>query len=294
MRAVNNLSKHPQMHNRRFYEIEIVKFATVVQVFNESLKNNKTNGLKLKIHAYFCIDFKTNFTMTFKQMFTSSVGKKLVMAFTGIFLILFLMVHAGLNACIWAMDGGLMFNKAGHFMGSFVVPRILEIGLFLGIFLHIIQGYMLTLENRSKRSVGYKVSYTKGSKWYSRSMAILGTLLLMFLIMHIYHFWTPSRLGGMGNIKSLDTFILNGVEYHNLYGEMQLIFKNPWVVLLYVLACGSLAYHLAHGFQSAFKTIGVHNKKYHAIISSIGYGFAILIPLAFAMMPISFYFKWVN
>ena len=216
--------------------------------------------------------------MTFKQMFTSSVGKKLVMAFTGIFLILFLVVHAGLNACIWAMDGGLMFNKAGHFMGSFVVPRVLEIGLFVGIFLHIIQGYMLTLENRSKRSVGYAVNYSKGSKWYSRSMAILGTLLLMFLVMHIYHFWTPSRLGGMGN----------------LYGEMQLIFENPFVVILYVLACGSLAYHLAHGFQSAFKTIGVHNKRYHTLISCIGYGFAIIIPLTFAMMPISFYFKWVN
>ena len=132
--------------------------------------------------------------MTFKQMFTSSVGKKLVMGFTGIFLILFLIVHAGLNATIFANDGGLMFNKAGHFMGSNAVPRILEIGLFLGIFLQIYQGYLLTLENKSKRAVGYAVSYDKGSKWYSRSMAILGTLILLFLIAHIYHFWTPSRL----------------------------------------------------------------------------------------------------
>jgi len=232
--------------------------------------------------------------MSSKNMFTSSVGKKLVMAFTGIFLILFLIVHAGLNACIWANDKGEMFNKAAHFMGSFVLPRILEIGLFLGIFLHILQGYMLTLENRSKRSIGYAVNYSKGSKWYSRSMALLGTLLLMFLIMHIYHFWTPSRLGGIGSIHSLATIEYNGFEYHNLYGEMQLIFENPLVVLLYVLACGSLGYHLAHGFQSAFKTIGIHNKRYHALISSIGYGFAILIPLAFAMMPISFYFKLIN
>jgi succinate dehydrogenase / fumarate reductase cytochrome b subunit len=112
--------------------------------------------------------------------------------------------------------------------------------------------------------------------------------------MHIYHFWTPSRLGGIGSIHSLATIEYNGFEYHNLYGEMQLIFENPLVVLLYVLACGSLGYHLAHGFQSAFKTIGIHNKRYHALISSIGYGFAILIPLAFAMMPISFYFKLIN
>ena len=232
--------------------------------------------------------------MTFKQMFTSSVGKKLIMGFTGIFLILFLIVHAGLNATIWANDGGLMFNKAGHFMGSNAVPRILEIGLFLGIFLHIYQGYLLTLENRTKRSVGYAVSYTKGSKWYSRSMAILGTLILLFLIAHIYHFWTPSRLGGIGNIKALGTVNHNGVELHNLYAEMDAVFTNPYIVILYVLACGSLAYHLAHGFQSAFKTIGVHNRRYHALISSIGYGFAILIPLAFAMMPISFYFNLVK
>ncbi len=232
--------------------------------------------------------------MSSKNMFTSSVGKKLVMAFTGIFLILFLIVHAGLNACIWANDEGLMFNKAAHFMGSFVVPRVLEIGLFVGIILHIVQGYMLTLENRSKRSVGYAVNYSKGSKWYSRSMALLGTLLLMFLVMHIYHFWTPSRLGGIAGIKSLTVFDKNGVEYHNLYAEMKLVFENVYVVILYVLACGSLAYHLAHGFQSAFKTIGIHNKRYHAIISSIGYGFAILIPLAFAMMPISFYFNLVK
>ena len=84
-------------------------------------------------------------------MFTSSVGKKLVMGFTGIFLILFLIVHVGLNACIWANDGGEMFNKGAHFMGSNLIPRILEIGLFVGLLLHIVQGYMLTIQNKKAR-----------------------------------------------------------------------------------------------------------------------------------------------
>ena len=106
--------------------------------------------------------------MTWKQVFTSSVGRKLVMAFTGIFLILFLIVHAGLNACIWANDGGEMFNKGAHFMGANWVPRVLEIGLFAGLFLHIIQGFLLTFYNRGKRSVAYAVNYSEGSKWYSR------------------------------------------------------------------------------------------------------------------------------
>ncbi|MEY5034717.1 MAG: hypothetical protein RL447_1095, partial [Bacteroidota bacterium] len=68
--------------------------------------------------------------MKWSEIFTSSVGKKWVMGLTGIFLVLFLLVHVGLNACIWAMDNGVMFNKAAHFMGSNAVPRILEIGLF--------------------------------------------------------------------------------------------------------------------------------------------------------------------
>ena len=227
--------------------------------------------------------------MTWKQMFTSSVGKKLVMGFTGIFLVLFLIVHVGLNACIWAMDNGVMFNKAAHFMGANVVPRILEIGLFAGFFLHIIQGYMLELQNRKARGTDYAVSYgNKGSKWYSRSMALLGTLLLLFLLMHIKHFWVPSRITG------LEPMMIDGKEYHNLYGEMLVVFENPVIVVLYVIGCISLAYHLAHGFQSAFRTVGINNPKYTTLLETVGYGFSIIVPLAFAMMPISMHLGWVN
>lgn len=222
--------------------------------------------------------------MTWKQVFISSVGKKLVMGLTGIFLILFLIVHAGLNACIWANDGGEMFLHAAHFMGGNWVPRILEIGLFVGFILHIYQGYLLTIENRKKRSVGYAVAYSDGSKWYSRSMGLLGTLILLFLIMHMSHFWFPNR--------SNQGFLL-GPEI-NLYEKMKTEFSVLWVVIVYVIGCISLAYHLAHGFQSAFKTLGVHNQKYNKMLVSIGYGFSVIVSLVFAMMPISFYFKWIQ
>lgn len=221
--------------------------------------------------------------MTWKQVFTSSVGKKLVMGFTGIFLILFLIVHAGLNACIWAGDNGEMFTKGAHFMGSNWVPRILELGLFAGLILHIVQGLMLELANRSKRSVGYAVSYSEGSKWYSRSMGLLGTLILLFLILHLYHFWLPNRAN--------QGFLLG--EEINLFEKMRLEFSELWVVIVYVLGCISLGYHLAHGFQSAFRTIGVHNKRYNTMLVSLGYAFSIIIALIFAMMPVSFYMGWV-
>jgi succinate dehydrogenase / fumarate reductase, cytochrome b subunit len=221
--------------------------------------------------------------MTWKQVFTSSVGKKLVMAFTGIFLILFLIVHAGLNACIWANDGGVMFNKGAHFMGSNVVPRILEIGLFVGLILHIVQGLMLEMDNRKKRSVGYAVAYSDGSKWYSRSMGILGTLILLFLVLHMSDFWFPNR--------SHQNFMLG--EEIDLYAKMRETFSELWVVIVYVLGCLSLGYHLAHGFQSAFRTVGVHNRKYNLMLVSLGLGFSVVITIVFALMPLSFYLGWV-
>lgn len=227
--------------------------------------------------------------MTWKQVFTSSVGKKLTMGLTGLFLITFLVVHAGINACIWANDGGVMFNKAAHFMGSMILIRIMEVGLFAGILLHIVQGFILEVQNKNKRSVGYAVNYgNEGSKWYSRSMGLLGTLILLFLIMHISHFWVPSRITG------LEPVMIDGKEYHNLFAEMQHIFQNPIIVGLYVLGCISLAFHLAHGFQSAFKTIGIHNKKYHRLLTTLGYGYSIIISIVFAAMPITIHFGCVK
>jgi succinate dehydrogenase / fumarate reductase cytochrome b subunit len=226
--------------------------------------------------------------MKWSEFFTSAVGKKLVMGLTGLFLISFLVVHVGVNACIWANDGGVMFNKAAHFMGSTVVIRIMEVGLFVGIFLHIIQGYMLTASNQAKRKVGYAVPMgNKGSKWYSRSMGLLGTILLLFFILHWWHFWIPSRFTGV-----VETSI-DGKEVHDLFTLMKVTFTELWVVIVYVLACFSLFWHLLHGFQSAFGTIGLHNKRFIKMVETAGIGFSVIVPLAFAMMPVSMYLGWV-
>jgi succinate dehydrogenase / fumarate reductase cytochrome b subunit len=231
--------------------------------------------------------------MKWSEFFTSSVGKKFVMGLTGIFLILFLIVHVSVNACIWAMDNGQMFNMAAHFLGSTVVPRVLEIGLFLGFIVHIVQAYTLELQNRKKRGVGYQVPMgNKGSKWYSRYMGWLGTFILLFLIIHLKHFWVPSRFGEMPE-ATYDP----GIQVHDLYKLMIDTFTGPgsvWILVLYLVGCLSLAYHLLHGFQSAWRSLGVSNSKYIHLINAIGVGFSIIVPLAFAMMPISIYFNWVQ
>ncbi|WP_460762380.1 succinate dehydrogenase cytochrome b subunit [Niabella terrae] len=231
--------------------------------------------------------------MKWSQIFTSSVGKKIVMALSGLFLVAFLVVHAGLNACIWANDGGVMFNKAAHFMGASWVLRVLEIGLFVFFLIHIIQGLVLEVQNRSKRKQGYAISLgNRGSKWYSRSMGILGSLILIFLIIHLIDFWIPSRFGGLTEV------IIDEKSYHDLYAEMKFKFAefeyHYLIVTIYILGVISLFWHLVHGFQSSFRTLGLTNQRYVRLFTGLGWAFAIVICLAFALMPISFLAGWIQ
>ena len=220
------------------------------------------------------------------------------MGLTGFFLISFLIVHCGINSMIFFNDGGQTFNHWGHFMGSNLIIRTMEIGLFVFLLLHIVQGLVLWTQNSKARPVKYaKNDANSNSTWYSRSMGLLGTLILIFLVLHLYHFWVPSRFGGMANVHALETTTLGDYanqEAHNLYLEMQIVFKNPWVVIVYVLGVFSLFWHLLHGFQSAFQTFGINHKRYTPIIKGVGFAYSLIICLLFAAMPISIYMEWVN
>lgn len=216
-------------------------------------------------------------------IFKNAVGKKYVMGLTGFFLISFLMVHLGINLCAIIPDEGETFNKGAEFMASpFIKP--LEIGLFLGFIIHIVDALVLTLQNRKARPQGYEVSGANAnSKWYSRSMGLLGTLLLIFLILHLTHFWIPSKVIGMVD--------LNGKETHNLYALMEQTFGELWVVIIYALAQVSLGYHLLHGFKSAFQTLGLNHPRYNGIIEGLGVIYSITVPLLFAAIPVILYLR---
>lgn len=223
----------------------------------------------------------------FTTFLASSIGKKIVMGFTGLFLILFLVVHCGVNAMIFFNDGGETFNEAAHFMGTNILVRTMELGLFAGLLLHIVQGLLLWRLNGQKRPVRYAVSAGNAtSMWYSRSMGLLGTLILLFLIIHLVHFWVPSRFGGLEEVP--------GAGMHNLYAEMQEVFRSPWVVAIYLAGVISLAYHLLHGFSSAFQTFGLNRHKYIGLIRMGGIAYSILIPLIFALMPLLMHFKIID
>jgi succinate dehydrogenase / fumarate reductase cytochrome b subunit len=219
---------------------------------------------------------------SFGNAFSSSIGKKLIMGITGLFLILFLIVHCFINSLIFLNDGGLTFNLGANFMATNWLIRGSEVILMLGLLLHIVQGLRLTLQNQAARPVKYAVNNgNANSKWYSRSMGLLGTLLLIFLIVHLSNFWVVSRFTG------IPTEDANGRE--DLYAVMRETFKNIWIVVLYVLAMVSLAYHLLHGFASAFQTLGWNHRKYTPLIKRFGVWYSIIIALLFAAMPIAIY-----
>ncbi|HZH68427.1 MAG TPA: succinate dehydrogenase cytochrome b subunit [Chitinophagales bacterium] len=222
--------------------------------------------------------------MAKSNFLTSAIGKKFVMGATGLFLIVFLLVHCYANFQVFLPDGRERFGEIAHFLGTNLATRVLEIGLIAFFLLHIIQGIMLEIQNRAKRPVKFAVNPgNKTSRWYSRSMGLLGTLILLFLIIHMVHFWAPNRLSQLAGNGEID-----------LYARMELVFESGWVVLVYTLGCISLGWHLAHGFWSAFHTLGLSSFKYKKMIQTIGYVFAIVISLAFISMPLAFHFGWIE
>jgi succinate dehydrogenase / fumarate reductase cytochrome b subunit len=222
--------------------------------------------------------------MSKQKTLFSSLTKKYIMGLTGIFLIVFLIVHCGLNALVFLNDGGQSFLHAAHFMGTNPLMRSLEIGLVFGFLAHIADGLYLWYQNNQARPQGYaKVDASKNSSWYSRSMGLLGTILLIFLIIHASDFWIPNRANQFATGEEI-----------NLFVKMQEEFANPIVVLVYVFACFSLFWHLLHGFQSAFQSMGWNHPKYNGIISKLGTAFAIIVPLLFALMPIAFHLGMIR
>jgi succinate dehydrogenase / fumarate reductase cytochrome b subunit len=222
--------------------------------------------------------------MTWKQLFTSSIGKKILMALTGFFLIIYLIVHALLNALIFYNDDGETFDKGANFMLHNYFIRFLEIGLFAVFILHIIQGLLLWQQNKAARKIKYeKSNYPREIKWYSRYMGWLGTFLLLFLIMHLAHFWAQTK---------------NELYFHgpviNLYQQMKEIFTNPVWFTLYMIGLASLLFHLLQGFQSAFQTFGINNRRWIYIIKGVGVFYSVAICLLFASMPLAFMVGWLQ
>lgn len=214
--------------------------------------------------------------------FGSSIGKKLLMSLTGLFLILFLVVHLIGNLQLLKHDGGMAFNVYARFMTTNPLIKTIGYGNYFFIILHAFVGISLALYNRSAKGQKYAVSNSYKTTWASKNMALLGTLILAFILIHMGDFWLKMKLG------QLPMVTYPGVEgeMKDLYFRVAEAFKNPLLVTSYVVGMIVLAFHLYHGFQSAFQTLGLNHHKYTPAIKFIGVAYAILIPFGFAVIPV--------
>ena len=206
------------------------------------------------------------------KMFYTTIGRKLVMSLTGLFLCAFLVEHLYGNLLLYKMDGGAAFNEYGEMLVSNIIIRTIEFGLFAGFIIHIIDGLLLTISNRKARLVRYAVSRQAGnSTWYSRNMGLTGSVLFVFLVIHLKTFFVEQRFGTPEETMSVD---------------VALAFQSASYSALYILSMVLLGSHLNHGFQSAFQTLGLNNKKHALPLKYAGTGFALVMMIGFASFPI--------
>ncbi len=218
-------------------------------------------------------------------IFSSSLGKKLIMSITGLFLMLFLLVHLATNLLLLVGDGEL-YNKAAHTLATTPALKIVEYLLAFGFVFHIAYATILTLKNRRTRPVRYaKSSSNELTTWSSRNMYILGFVILAFLILHLINFFIKLRFGDAPYIT------YNGEQMHNSYLLVSQFFVDYWWYnVIYIISGILLGLHLSHGFWSAFQTIGLNNNKWIPRIQVVSYIYAVIIAVGFTIIPLYFWF----
>jgi succinate dehydrogenase / fumarate reductase cytochrome b subunit len=282
--------------------------------------------------------------MAKSALLKSSIAKKYWMALTGLFLCLFLAGHLAGNLQLIFSDA-LHFNQYALFMTSNPAVKLLSYVTYISILFHAVDGFMLTYQNVKARPVGYaKSNPGANSSFSSRNMAILGTLILVFIVTHMVNFWakmhfdknmplqtiTVEAMGQKQDLylttnegylpvqqvaksydeatkSGLQTYIENRTEFYNTQAKVKVgegykdlhkitvaFFKDAKygliATILYVIAMVVLAFHLLHGFQSAFQSFGLNNPNWTPKIKFFGTAFAIVVPLLFAIIPVYIHF----
>ncbi|MBQ5508485.1 MAG: succinate dehydrogenase cytochrome b subunit [Muribaculaceae bacterium] len=214
-------------------------------------------------------------------LFKSSVGRKVVMSITGLFLILFLTFHALMNAvAVYSLDA---YEAVCEFLGANWYALLGTAVLAAGFVIHIIYAFILSLQNRSARG-NDRYAFTarpKSVEWASQNMLVLGIIVLCFLVLHLFQFWAKMQLP-----EIMGDYPASGAE------ALEAAFSQPWVCIVYLIGFCAIWFHITHGFWSAFQSIGVNNDKWIGRLKCIGWWWATIVMLLFAIEVIALTGKW--
>ncbi|RTY76511.1 succinate dehydrogenase cytochrome b subunit [Flavobacterium sp. GSP27] len=220
--------------------------------------------------------------MAKSALLKSSIAKKVAMALSGLFLMLFLAQHFFIN--MTSVFSESTFNSISHFMGNNpLVQYVIQPILIVGVVFHFIMGFVLDFKNRKARPIGYaKNNGAANSSWASRNMIVTGSVVLAFLALHFYDFWVPEMV-----YKYVESNSLNETRYFHELAEK---FESPVRTGLYSLSFLLLSLHLWHGFNSSFQSVGFNN-KYSKSLHTLGYAFAIVVPFGFIFIALFHHFN---
>ncbi len=224
-----------------------------------------------------------------KGLFKTSIGRKNLMAFTGLFTSFFLIIHLIGNLILIIPDSYFpiefwgnvasahdMYNAYSHFLVHFWPISLVAWVLYAALIVHVIDAILITLNNNKAKGEKYKVTDNSTSTWYSRNMGILGTIIGIFIFIHMTQFWLQ--------YKVLE-------NEHDLYNLVVATFKEWWVLVIYEIGIIALGFHLVHGIESAHRSLGVYPKNAMGIVKYIALCFGIIMAVLYAIIPIILYFK---
>lgn len=207
------------------------------------------------------------------------------MSLAGLFLISFLLVHLGINLLVIFDSTYEKFNAAAHFMATNPLIQIFQWVLFIGFIIHIIYGIIVQLQNWSARPVKYQKKGYSELSYFSKFMIHTGVIVFVFLVIHFANFFIVAKFGHVKEIT------YGSETYENLGALIVALFKIGWYVVFYVFAILLMGFHLQHGIQSAFQSLGLNHWRYTPVIKTIGTVLSVVITLGFIAIPLVIYFS---
>ncbi len=219
------------------------------------------------------------------NIFTSSIGKKLMMSLAGLFLIVFLAVHLAINLTLVFASTRQVFNISANFMGTNIVIRAMEMILFLGFLLHMIFGTYIQIQNWMARPHRYvKENYAQTS-FFSKFMIHTAAIITVFLVIHLIDFYFKAKI-----MKEVPLVVYDGKEYHDLGILVIEKFQHAGYVIFNIACFLFLGFHLIHGFQSAFQSLGLNHHRYTPLIKALGIIYTVVVTGGFIFIPVYIYF----
>ncbi|XLS29860.1 succinate dehydrogenase cytochrome b subunit [Flavobacteriaceae bacterium M23B6Z8] len=214
--------------------------------------------------------------------------RKAIIAGTGLFLCIFLVVHLSANCILLLPEATArsLYNTYSTTLRESPLIKIVAYALYASILLHVIYAIIITIHNRRSKPQRYMVNhYKENSSWTSQNMGLLGTLILLFIVVHLANFWARIKLG-MGEAVRLDP-----EGNLDVYEVTSSLFHNIYYVIFYTVLAIPLAFHLHHGLKSAFKTLGFYHKKGLSILAKVALVYAVIMGVGFGIIPFIVYFK---